>query len=138
MAVNFFDFKGLFDGSWLLFALVAALSRGYGKNILFKKLQIPTISGYMFMGFLCGPYVLKVLSVEQVGELGYVNKVALSFIAFSAGAEMHWHEIAPLMRSILCVSAGMTVFTMIFATIFTISMAQSSLLSWLGNTPSNP
>lgn len=132
MAVNFFDFHGLYDGSWLLFALVAALSRSYGKNALFKKLQVPTITGYMFMGFICGPYVLKVLNVEQVEQLGYVNKVALSFIAFSAGAEMHWHEIAPLMKSILYVSAGMTIFTMIFATLFTFSVGQSSLLSWLG------
>lgn len=130
--VEFFDLTGLYDGSWLLFILVAAVSRSYGKNILFKKLQVPTITGYMFIGFLCGPYVLKVLSVDNVKDCGYVNKIALSFIAFSAGAEIHWKEIAPLLKSICFVSAGMTMFTMIIATIFSFGMAGTPLLTWLG------
>lgn len=129
---QFFDFTGLYDGSWLLFILVAAVSRSYGKNILFKKLQVPTITGYMFIGFLCGPYVLKVLTVDNVHECGYVNKIALSFIAFSAGAEIHWHEIAPLLKSICYVSAGMTFFTMFIATIFSYGMGGTVLLEWLG------
>lgn len=131
--VRFFDFTGLYDGSWLLFVLVAAVSRSYGKNAFFKKMQVPTITGYMLIGFICGPYVLKVLTSGQVEELVYVNKVALSFIAFSAGAEIHWHEIAPLLKSILYVSAGMTVFTMFIGTLFTFGLGSSDLLSWLGN-----
>ena len=132
--VNFFHLKGLYDGSWLLFILVAALSRGYGKNILFKRLGVPTITGYMFIGFLCGPYVLKVLTVEQVEECRYVNKIALSFIAFSAGSEIHWHEIKPLLRSIAFVSAGMTAFTMFIGTVFVIGMGGTPLLPWLGKS----
>jgi Kef-type K+ transport system membrane component KefB len=132
--VEYFHLKGLYNGSWLLFILVAALSRGYGKNILFKKLGVPTITGYMIIGFLCGPYVLKVLTVDQVEECGYVNKIALSFIAFSAGAEIHWHEIKPLLRSIVYVSAGMTFFTMILATIFSFGMGGTALLPWLGSS----
>ena len=84
------------------------------------------------MGFLCGPYVLRVFTVERVAELAYVNKIALSFIAFSAGAEMDWKEIAPLMRSVLYVSAGMTTFTMVICTIMCFLMSLTVLLPWLG------
>ena len=43
--VTFMSFKGFMDGSWFLFLLVAAISRSYGKNMLFKKMNIPTITG---------------------------------------------------------------------------------------------
>lgn len=130
--VRFWHLHGLYDGSWLLFLLVAAVARNYGKNVLFLKLGVPTITGYMLIGFLCGPYVLKVLGENAVGELGYVNKVALSFIAFSAGAEIHWHEIRPLLKSIVYVSLGMTFWTMFLGTIFTELFGNTPLLHWLG------
>ena len=84
------------------------------------------------MGFICGPFVLRVFTVPRVAELAYVNKIALSFIAFSAGAEMDWKEIAPLMRSVLYVSAGMTAYTMVICTLMCFLMSLTVLLPWLG------
>ncbi len=132
MAPHFFDFDGLIDGSWWLFILVTAVSTSYGENELFNKLQIPTITGYMIVGFLCGPFVLHVLTVDQVLECNYVNKIALSFIAFSAGAEIHYNEIKPLLKSIIYISAGMTFFTMVLCAPLSYAMGQSALISWIG------
>jgi Kef-type K+ transport system membrane component KefB len=137
MTIPFFHFDGLFDNSWLSFLLIAALSRISGKNVLFKKLGIPFITGYMIIGFLCGPYVLEVISVKQVGELGYVNKLALSFIAFSAGAEMDMHEIRPLLNPIMCTSFGMVVFTLLFGILFTYYVAGTSIMPWGGGYSSS-
>lgn len=134
MSIPFFDFTGLFDQSWFLFLLVTLFTTTFGKNIVFQKLQIPVITGYMFLGFLCGPYALKLMSVKQVSELGYVNSAALSFIAFSAGAEIYLPEILPLMKPILWVSFFMILFTMIFGTLFSYGMIGTPILSWLDHS----
>ena len=41
----FISFDGFYSGAWFLFVLVVGLARSYGKNIIFKKLQLPTIIG---------------------------------------------------------------------------------------------
>ena len=113
MSKSFFVFTGLFDNAWFLFVLVTIFTATCGKNVVFQKLQIPVITGYMFLGFLCGPYALGIMSVKQVSELGYVNAAALSFIAFSAGAEIYLPEIMPLLKTILWLSFFMIFFTMV-------------------------
>ena len=44
-APQYINFDGLYSGSWFLFVLVVGLARSYGKNIVFKKMQMPTIIG---------------------------------------------------------------------------------------------
>ena len=130
-SLDFFNFDGLWDKSWFMFILVTIFSATLGRNYVFTKLQIPVITGYMFLGFLCGPYVLNLMNVDQIGELGYVNSAALSFIAFSAGAEIYLPEIMPLFRTIMWVSGFMIFFTMFIGTIFTFLVFGTPMLSWM-------
>jgi Kef-type K+ transport system membrane component KefB len=133
MSKNFIDINGLYDKSWFLFLLVTIFSATFGRNVVFQKLQVPVITCYMFLGFLCGPYALNIMSDAQVGELGYVNSAALSFIAFSAGAEIYLPEILPLLKPILLISLAMICFTMVLGTLFTYGMATTPILPWLGD-----
>ncbi|MBU1169272.1 MAG: cation:proton antiporter [Proteobacteria bacterium] len=68
-------------GFILLFAYVFAH--------LLKTLKLPLITGYIFAGILAGPYVSAFLSEEMLGHFQFIDDLALSFIAMSAGGELH-------------------------------------------------
>ncbi len=57
----------------------------FGKII--NKLKLPHVTGYIIGGIIIGPYVLKIISQENIDALGILNDVALGFIAFSIGSE---------------------------------------------------
>ena len=78
--------------------------------------------------------MLGVLSIKEASQLIYVSKAALSFIATSAGAELLWHEIAPLIRTISYISVCATILTVFGGALVAFGARNSLLLSWLGNS----
>lgn len=52
-----------------------------------KPLKLPSVTGYLLVGILIGPYVLNLVPAEAAEGLGIVSEMALGFIAFSIGAE---------------------------------------------------
>ncbi len=54
---------------------------------LIKKLHLPNVTGYLIMGLMVGPYMLKLIPLEAVESFGFIPEIALGFIAFSIGAE---------------------------------------------------
>lgn len=68
---------------YLGIALVLALL----SSKLIKKLHLPNVTGYLIMGLLAGPYVLKLIPLEAVESFKVIPEIALGFIAFSIGAE---------------------------------------------------
>ncbi len=56
-------------------------------------IKFPLISGYLVMGIVAGPFLLNVVSEEDLGELGFINDIALAYIAFCAGSELYFPEI---------------------------------------------
>jgi Kef-type K+ transport system membrane component KefB len=129
--VVFFNTAGSTDHAWLLFILITLVSSMFGKNVIFQRMGIPIITGYMIIGFFCGPYVFGLMDKVQVSELTYVNQAALSFIAVSAGAEIYLPEIMPLIRPIMWISCSMIFFTMFIGTLFTYGVGGTPLLPWL-------
>lgn len=129
--VRFFDLTGLYDKSWFQFILVTVMSATIGDNFVFRYLQIPVITGYMIIGFMCGPYVLGLMSIQQTTELSYVSHAALSFIAFSAGAELYLPEILPLVKPILWISFFIITFTMFLGSLITFGVGGTVLLPWM-------
>jgi Trk K+ transport system NAD-binding subunit/Kef-type K+ transport system membrane component KefB len=74
-----------------------------------KSIRLPVITGFLAAGVLTGPFVLGLLSTEQVLHLRVVDEVALAFIAFAAGAELHWREIRQQLRRIWWITLGIVV-----------------------------
>lgn len=68
---------------YLAMALVLALL----SSKVIKHLKLPNVTGYLVIGLISGPYVLKLIPAEVVDSLGIIPNVALGFIAFSIGAE---------------------------------------------------
>ncbi len=89
---------------WILFA-----SDYFAK--LFKRTRLPLITGFLVTGIVCGPHVLNLIEQEAIKNLGFINDIALAFIAFAAGAELYLKEIRSQAKSIVWNSIGQLIFT---------------------------
>lgn len=78
------------------FVLVAAWFVGR----LASAIGLPKLTGYLATGIVAGPAVLSYLDGETVRDMGLVNGMAISLIALTAGSEMDFRSMRPLLRSI--------------------------------------
>ena len=78
------------------FILLAALFVGN----LFRQIGLPQLTGYLSLGIACGPHVLNLLSEQMLEQLRIFNGVAIALIALTAGTEMNFRTIRPLLRGI--------------------------------------
>lgn len=72
---------------------------------LFKQIGLPKLTGYLAAGIVVGPEVLALVQTEVLGTLKIFNGVAVSLIALTAGIEMHFGSMRPLLRSIGWITA---------------------------------
>ena len=101
------------------FLMLSAYCTGY----FLEKLKFPRITGFIFAGIILGPYVLKFYSKEIIVDLGFINSLALAFIAFCAGGELKISNIKARIKPILFLIMGVTiaVFFGVSLSIFAIS-----------------
>lgn len=104
------------------FTVIALASRQVGG--LFTKANLPLITGFLFTGIIAGPYVLGLISEEAVGDLRFVDELALAFIAFFAGSELYIRELKGRLRSIRWVMLGLVVSTFTFGTLALFLMSE--------------
>jgi Kef-type K+ transport system membrane component KefB len=57
-------------------------------GLLFRKLKVPQVVGYIIMGIIIGQSGTRLLGVEVISALGPVNDMALAMIGFLVGAEL--------------------------------------------------
>lgn len=62
--------------------------------------SLPQITGYLVIGIIVGPQALGILPSEVIQEFRFVNGVALSLIALSAGGELRLEAVRTRFRSI--------------------------------------
>jgi Kef-type K+ transport system membrane component KefB len=87
-------------GALLLCALFAgSVARGFG---------LPRLTGYLLIGIAIGPYVLKFIPREGVAGLDLVKALAVSLIAFSAGAELRLGLVKRIGTRVLWLCAGVS------------------------------
>ncbi len=91
-------------GSFFILALAAQSIGRYA-----TRYNLPLISGFLFAGILIGPYVLGMISKEELERLRFIDEMALAFIAFAAGAELYLGEVRPRLRSIAWMTLAQTV-----------------------------
>lgn len=71
----------------ILLVLGICLAGGLLISRLMKLVNLPNVTGYLIVGLLIGPYVTKLITLEDIGKLSVITEVALGFIAFSIGGE---------------------------------------------------
>jgi Kef-type K+ transport system membrane component KefB len=107
------------------FMLLAAYCIGF----LLERKGLPRITGYILAGLLLGPYFLKFYSKEAVADLNFLNSLALAFIAFRAGGELHLSHIRKKLKSILFLISGVT--SVVFAGVTFVVFAISGLIPFM-------
>ncbi|MDA3824306.1 MAG: cation:proton antiporter [Bacteroidales bacterium] len=95
---------------WILFA-----SEHFAK--FFKKTRLPLITGFLITGIVTGPHVLNLIEIEALHSLGFINDIALAFIAFAAGAQLYLKEIRSRAKSITWNTIGQFALTFTIGTV---------------------
>lgn len=83
---------------------------------VFQKIHLPLITGMIFTGILCGPYLLNLIPLAAKTQLHFVNETALAFIAFAAGTELYIHELRSRFKSIKWNTISQLVITFVLGT----------------------
>ncbi len=117
---------GLFSGTGRVsptLVLGFLLLTAYCIAFFLEKIRLPRITGFIAGGLILGPYVLNFFDAESVKELGFLNTLALAFIAFSAGGELKLANFRNQLKNILFLLTGVTVVVLIgvTATVFILS-----------------
>jgi Kef-type K+ transport system membrane component KefB len=83
------------------FLLLAALFAGN----LFTQLHLPRLTGYLAVGILVGPQAMALVSEPMLADLRIFNGVAIALIALTAGTEMDFRGMRPLLRGIAWITS---------------------------------
>jgi Kef-type K+ transport system membrane component KefB len=54
---------------------------------------LPRLTGYLIVGMLIGPSVLRFLDVQAIEDLRLIDEFALAFIGLLAGGELKWQRL---------------------------------------------
>ncbi|MEM0964134.1 MAG: cation:proton antiporter, partial [Bacteroidota bacterium] len=98
----------------------------------FKKIRLPTITGYLFAGALVGSFGLEFLPSAAAESLRFVDELSLAVIAFVAGSELFLPEIRRRLRPILFNTGGILVatFTLVSATVYALTSVLPFTEGW--------
>ncbi|RMH69626.1 MAG: hypothetical protein D6675_12040 [Gemmatimonadetes bacterium] len=89
-------------------------------GMILHRIKLPKITGYMVVGVLAGPFVLDFLTVEVVRNLGLIDQIALSLIAFSAGRKLKIKMLKKRLKPILMITLTRTVICFLAVFLFTV------------------
>jgi len=83
---------------------------------LLARMKLPRLTGYIAAGMLFGPSALGFLTPGVIGDLKLVDDLALTFIAFAAGGELHLDMLRRRKRIISLTLICQVVFVLIGVT----------------------
>ncbi len=81
--------------------------------LLLKQLKLPRLTGYMLLGLAVGPAGLNFLSYDLLHQLHFLEELALSFIALTAGGEFDYRRIKKFIKSVVSQLLGQITFVFI-------------------------
>jgi Kef-type K+ transport system membrane component KefB len=76
------------------------LLSGYLFADVIKKIKLPKLTGYMIIGIIIGPIGFNLLNPEVIEELSFLENLALSLIAITAGGEFKFSKFQQQKKSI--------------------------------------
>lgn len=74
--------------------IIFALSTGV--NLLFSRLKIPTVIGYLLTGIIAGPHLLSLVSGEQ--EIELLAEIGVALLLFTIGMEFSLKHLLRIRR----------------------------------------
>jgi Kef-type K+ transport system membrane component KefB len=67
---------------------------------IIRKIRFPRLTGYMLMGVILGSSGVGILTTEIMDNLQFLENLALSFIALTAGGELRFEKVRMYLKSI--------------------------------------
>lgn len=116
---------------WIKIILVALSSNEIGSFI--RRLGLPLITGFLLTGLLVGPHYLAFFRVEDLPTLRHLDRCALAFIAFAAGAELTVQSLVPRLRAIASLASAILVCVFTVGSIGIFAVAH--FIPWLSSEP---
>jgi Kef-type K+ transport system membrane component KefB len=98
-------------------------------------LKLPSITGSLVGGILCGPHVSAILQQRQLIDVAFIEHICLSYIALLAGAELHLGGIKRIRRQVTWMVAGISFSS--WVSVFSCSLLASSRIPFLAALPQN-
>jgi Trk K+ transport system NAD-binding subunit/Kef-type K+ transport system membrane component KefB len=98
----------IYLGAFGIVAVAAAKAAG-----VFQRLKLPLITGFLVIGLISGPEVLGLIEKDALSKLGFLDDIALAFIAFAVGTELYLKELRSRMKSIITMTITQVVVTFI-------------------------
>lgn len=99
---------------YLAFAIIVLSALRVGRT--FSGWRLPLITGFLVTGAVAGPSVLGMIPAEAIPRLRIVDQVALAFIGFAAGGELHLRELRSRLGEIAWTTGGLVVATFLLGT----------------------
>jgi len=96
------EVESLEQGKTAILTGILLLSAFLFANVI-KKLKLPKITGYMLIGIFLGPIGIKILTYEAIDNLAFLENLALSLIAITAGGEFKFEKFKNYKKSITSV-----------------------------------
>lgn len=109
---------GVAPGAYTTLVVGLLLLSGYLAGHFLSILRLPRITGYLCVGMLTGPYLLGFLTREALGQLGFLNELAVTFIALAAGGELRVAELRERMSVIFLSILSQTTVVFIIVSVF--------------------
>jgi NhaP-type Na+/H+ or K+/H+ antiporter len=97
-------------------------------DYLFRKIKLPGLVGMLFVGILCGPYVLDIMSPELLKVSSDLRMVALIVILLRAGLELRRDTLNRVGKTALFMSSVPAIFEGIVITLVAPSLLGISYL----------
>ena len=77
------------ESIWFELVILGALVwLGYMGARVAGRFNLPSVTGFLLVGILLGPYGLGLLNAELLHKIGFVNTLALGLIVFLIGEEL--------------------------------------------------
>jgi monovalent cation:proton antiporter-2 (CPA2) family protein len=92
--------------------------------VLFRRINMPPILGYLMVGVVIGPHSLG--WVPDTAETRYLAEIGVVFLMFSIGLEFSLAQLMTMRRLVLGLGGAQVVVTMLLA----LSIALAAGLSW--------
>ena len=119
---------GTLIGGFIVVAIAANVIAKY-----FVKHNLPVITGLLITGIITGPFVFNLIPKSSIPHLGFINDVALSFIAYAAAAELYLREMRSRLDSIKWMTVSQLIIT--FTVSATAVYLLADLIPFVSNQP---
>ena len=84
----------------LVLALGLLLTAGIVGSLLFRRLGLPSVTGYIIVGVFLGPSITGVVSADTVAQLDILTSITLGVVAYLIGGSLRLDALRGLGKSV--------------------------------------